>query len=350
MYGTTIRPPTATAPTATKPPRRPISCASTPAVHPRPCPPSPSHRTLGSYPSTSSPTPSHPHSPHLVVERSTARESPIHHRDDGSTWRLVERVTEVFVVDVGPRTSPSPSSHRSPPVPARAPVPVPSSHPPSQLDDLEGPRRAPHRPLTTPSTTTRTRSPSPSPAPLSPRLAALAHTLRTLDGAELSRRRGRASLPRSPATSPAVERRTTSTSDVVAHGLELEGLATLFPRGVPCALELDEDEDESRREALESAWSSTSDEEEEEDGSEFGEGGGREYEEDESRTSSGSWSSFLTDDDASRRGSRDSWKSAATTVSAHSCEGGSAAACGPRREVDREADWASRRWGAWAAS
>ncbi|KPV74896.1 uncharacterized protein RHOBADRAFT_44416 [Rhodotorula graminis WP1] len=315
----------ATAPTATKPPRRPIS--------------------------TSSPTPSHPHSPHLVVERSTARESPIHHRDDGSTWRLVERVTEVFVVDVGPRTSPSPSSHRSPPVPARAPVPVPSSHPPSQLDDLEGPRRAPHRPLTTPSTTTRTRSPSPSPAPLSPRLAALAHTLRTLDGAELSRRRGRASLPRSPATSPAVERRTTSTSDVVAHGLELEGLATLFPRGVPCALELDEDdEDESRREALESAWSSTSDEEEEEDGSEFGEGGGREYEEDESRTSSGSWSSFLTDDDASRRGSRDSWKSAATTVSAHSCEGGSAAACGPRREVDREADWASRRWGAWAAS
>ncbi|GAA5833602.1 hypothetical protein JCM9279_001574 [Rhodotorula babjevae] len=336
-------------PTTSKPPRRPVSCAPSPPVDAHPFPSSPSHRTLYSYitpPGGASPD----STPRPVLERSSSLSSPILHRDDGSTWRLVERVTEVFIVDVAPAPTcpppPPPPLHRA----SSAPM---CSDPSSRLDALDDPDGTPRGPpARVPRARTPSRYPSPDPTPLSPRLAALAHTLRTLDDAERARHRASAApvlVPRSP--------RTTSMSGAelaLELGLRLEGLGTLFPGGVPRALGRDEedgDDDESWLDGqpLKSVWSLTSDEGgvETQGGSEYGEAEeGGACEADDSGTPSGS-SSSSTDDDESRR---DSWQSEATTVSAHSTKGAARREAVEREAVEREAEQACRRWRAWGAS
>lgn len=333
-------------PTTSKPPRRPVSCAPSPPIDARTFPPSPSHRTLYSH--ATPPRAASPDStPHTVL---SSRSSPVLHRDDGSTWRLVERVTEVFIVDVAPAPSRPPPP--PPPLHRASSAPKCSTLPPRPLA-LDDPDRTPRRPpAQVPRTRSLSRSRSSDPTHLSPRLAALADTLRTLDDAERARHRASAAplVPRSP--------RTTSMSGAeLAHelGLRLEGLGTLYPGGVPRALgpaEEGRDDDDGwwDGQALKSAWSLTTDEggDEAEGESAYGEAEeGGPCEEDGSRTPSvsSSPSSSVSDDEASRRGSRDSWQSEATTVSAHSAKGAA------RREaVEREAEQACRRWRAWGAS
>ncbi|GAA5847356.1 hypothetical protein JCM9279_000253 [Rhodotorula babjevae] len=215
-------------------------------------------------PTTASyPDPRQLHSPPLAVETTSLRSSPLLRRDDGSTWRLVERVTEVFIVDSRPRT-PSPPPPPPGPPPARPPRP----------EAGDDPNRTPRRPYAASGARARAPSPlrTPSPSPTRPqRLAALTDTLHALDAAELDRYRLRAIS--SPAL-PLPQRRSfepfrasvLAAQDRPGSGFnfELERHGALFAEGAPFALGLGSGVSEGREvhPSLRSAWSSTTEEDE----------------------------------------------------------------------------------------